>query len=380
MTPSNSIAVNLVRRPARVASFVLRSLWAILVFLGVCLLWLTLLLLSLPFLILSELLGWRARLQRANEDAVGIAENKFPGTAILPAKESTSGVKFIFDRRKDVSKLFGCNTRNVQYRWQLFARRLSEIKSEFNEPHALDFGAGSLRDSYELAKLGFRVVSVDLDETVLKSYHDSYSWEGLPSSPQLFTDSLEDLLPQTGANFFHLAIAFDVVEHLEDPAACIKKIHSLLHEQGLLFTIVPNRRSIFERYFKYTIRKQRERGVSSTPGVPHLQFRTPAEWEEFFERNGFKIVEHDMTVGFFVNDCWNGLLGLPLRVYVCPVLAALAHVFRRRFDPAAFEEAFSPAWLMERVNVWDQVCKNQLTNRFGWNLIVAQKKAWREAT
>jgi hypothetical protein len=34
---------------------------------------------------------------------------------------------------------------------------------------------------------------------------------------------------------------------------------------------------------------------------------------------------------------------------------------------------------MERVNVWDQALKSQLTNRFGWNLIVAQKKAWREA-
>jgi len=113
--------------------------------------------------------------------------------------------------------------------------------------------------------------------------------------------------------------------------------------------------------------------------VPHLQFRTPGEWKEFFEGNGFKIVEHDMTVGFFVNDCWNGLLGLPLRVFVCPVLAALAHVFRWNFNPGAFEEAFSPAWLMERVNVWDQALKSQLANRFGWNLIVAQKKAWREA-
>jgi 2-polyprenyl-3-methyl-5-hydroxy-6-metoxy-1,4-benzoquinol methylase len=350
-------------------------LWATIVLLAVCLLWLALFVLFLPFLLISELLGWRARLQRANEAAFGIAGINTAGTGPMPAAESTGGVQFIFDRRKDVSKLFGCNTRNVQYRWQLFARRLIEIQNEFKEPNVLDFGAGSLRDSYELSKLGFRVVSVDLDETLLKSYHDSYSWDGLPSSPRLFTDSLDDLLPQTGSNFFHLAIAFDVVEHLEDPAACVKKIRSLLHERGLLFTIVPNRRSIFERYFKYTIRKQREKGLSWTPGVPHLQFRTPSEWEEFFAHNGFKIVEHDMTVGFFVNDCWNGLMGLPLRIFVCPVMLHLAHLLRVRFNAAAFEEAFSPAWLMERVNVWDMTLKKRFKNRFGWNLIVAQRKA-----
>ena len=80
-----------------------------------------------------------------------------------------------------------------------------------------------------------------------------------------------------------------------------------------------------------------------------------------------------MTVGFFVNDCWNGLLGLPLRIFVCPVMLHLAQLLRVRFNSAAFEEMFSPAWLMERVNVWDMAFKERLRNRFGWNLIIAQK-------
>jgi hypothetical protein len=214
---------------------------------------------------------------------------------------------------------------------------------------------------------------VDLDETLLKSYHDSYSWEGLPSSPRLFTDSLDDLLSQTSPNFFHLAIAYDVVEHLEDPATCVKKIRSLLHEQGLLFTIVPNRRSIFERYYKHSIRRHRARGIVSTPGVPHLQFKSPIEWEEFFESNGFKIAEHDMAIGFFVNDWWNGLLGLPIRVYVAPVLLRIANALGVRFDGAAFEGSFAPSWLMERVQVLDWKFKRLLKWRFGWNLMVAQK-------
>ena len=82
----------------------------------------------------------------------------------------------IFDRRHDVSKLYGCNTRNVQYRWNLFAARIEELRKQFDAPHALDFGAGSLRDSYELARLGFSVTSVDLDPKLMQRYYQSYDW------------------------------------------------------------------------------------------------------------------------------------------------------------------------------------------------------------
>jgi len=80
-----------------------------------------------------------------------------------------------------------------------------------------------------------------------------------------------------------------------------------------------------------------------------------------------------MMIGFLVNDCWVGLFGLPLRVYVCPVLQMLAHILHLNFQADAFERSFYPAWLMERVNVWDQLLKQPLKDRFGWNLIVAQR-------
>jgi 2-polyprenyl-3-methyl-5-hydroxy-6-metoxy-1,4-benzoquinol methylase len=331
--------------------------------------------LFLPFLALSELLGWRARPQAADEEAAGIAGTDSAGPTALDTVASANETQFIFDRRKDVSKLFGCNTRNVEYRWAIFSQRLADIKKEHQKPHALDFGAGSLRDSFELTKLGFCVASVDLDKNLLERYYQSYRWEKLPSTPRLFTDTLDDLLQQTGPNRFHLAIAFDVIEHLEDPATVVGAIRSLLDEKGLLFTIVPNRRNIAERYFKYNITRLREKGIPWTPGVPHLQFKSPAEWEEFFEHNGFTILEHDMAIGFLVNNCWSGLLGVPLKIWVAPVLGTLAHVFHFRFNVDAFENAFSPAWLMERVNTWDVRLKKHFGDSFGWNLIVAEKKS-----
>jgi len=355
-----SIATKVLRRPTRVLSFLIRSVWAAIVLTGVCVLWLVLFIVFLPFLALASLFNWSSR-----------SKSQGATTYEPPEVATVTDSELVFDRRNDVSKLFGCNTRNVQYRWDLFQRRLAELKVQSSDLNALDFGAGSLRDSYELSKLGFKVVSVDLDEEILRRYFESYRWASSP--PTLFTKPFEELVLQTGPGFFHLAIAFDVIEHLENPADFCKHLHSLLKEQGMLFTIVPNGRSVFERYFRHTIRKQRKKGLAWKPGVPHLQFKSPTEWGAFLKNHGFKVLEHNMTIGFLVNDCWHGLIALPLRVYVCPVLAMIAYLLRVNIDVVAFEGAFTPAWLMKRVDALDQVLKQALKNRFAWNLIIAQK-------
>ena len=341
----------------RFVFFPLRLIWAFVVLVVVCVTWLVLFLVFLPFLLITALVGPKGNPSRESE-------------TVTPKQAADSEVPLIFDRRNDVSKLFGCNTRNVPYRWNLFSSRLDQIRKDVSTPHALDFGAGSLRDSYELARLGFCVTSVDLDPRVMQQYYCSYDWNAVRWPPTVFTQPLEKL--QDEQSRFHLAIAFDVIEHLEDPSRYCRRIHSLLTDGGLFFSIVPNRRSLFERYFKRSIAKSRAKGISWTPGVPHLQFNTPAEWEELFAQSGFRILEHDMTIGFFVND-WTALVGLPLRVYVTPVLARLAALRRVKFNQVAFEEAFSPPWLMKRIDVLDQMFKKQLAPRFGWNLIVAMK-------
>jgi SAM-dependent methyltransferase len=340
----------------KIVLFGLRLVWALLVLLAVCVAWLVLFVVFLPFLIVAALV------RRGSEHAEVLTTGRQFGS------DTDSTTPLIFDRRHDVSKLFGCNTRNVQYRWDVFASRLEEIRKRFETPRALDFGAGSLRDSYELARLGFCVTAVDLDPAVIERYYRSYDWNAVRCPPTIFTDPVETLNSD-----FHLAIAFDVIEHLEDPSSYCRRIHSLLDEGGLFFSIVPNRRSIFERYFKYSITKQRAKGIPFVPGVPHLQFKLPEEWEKLFAECGFKIVQHDMAIGFFVNDCWTGMLGLPLRVFVTPMLAHVAHILGMKFNQVAFEERFSPPWLMKRVDALDQLCKKQLAPRFGWNLIVATK-------
>ena len=335
-----------------------RVIWAAVVFSAVCVAWLILFLIFAPFLLISGLV--KPKVDPEKEIRVS-------------TKTSQGAEPLIFDRRHDVSKLYGCNTRNVRYRWSLFENHLAQLQSQFKTPTALDFGAGSLRDSYELAARGFKVISFDLNDRVLRRYFDSYDWNST-EKPTLMAGSLDDLVKHNEPGSLQLAIAFDVIEHLEDPASYVQAINTLLAKDGYLFTIVPNKRSFFERYFKRSLAQQIKRGAMLEPGVPHIQFKSPEEWDQFFEANGFRIVARDMTIGHFVNDWWNGLLSIPLRTFVYPVLQVLAFRGKFELDAGKIESTLCAPWLMERVNVLDQLLKNSLRGRFGWNLIVAQKE------
>jgi|SRR5215831_66209 len=365
---SNSITCKSVRRPARGLSFLVAAAGAAVVLLIVTVAWFVLLIAFLPFLVLSELFGWPSSpgsTQRNPADATGAAK---PKGAHVPDSE------LIFDRRSDVSKLFGCNTRSVEYRWELFSSRLKEIKDRGDNPRALDFGAGSLRDSFELAGEGFEVVSMDLDAEVMQKYFRSYDSAVPASQPEMFTGSMAALRQKVGPDHFDLAISFDVIEHLENPGEYLQHLGQLLRDEGYLFAIVPNRRSIYERYFKYSLAKQRERGATWKPGVPHLQFKSPEEWDAYFKAHGFEIVEHDMAIGPLVNDCWHGSIALPLYAWVTPVLQVLQGKLNWPPDPAIFERAATPSWLMRRVDVFDRRFKSRLRSQFGWNLIVARRQ------
>lgn len=341
-----------------------RVVWAAVVFVVVCLAWLILFLLFLPFLIVAELVRLIKR-----DPTFDTQETRI----ITTVSTSDGSVPLIFDRRNDVSKLYGCNTRNVRYRWSLFEDHLAQLQRQFATPTALDFGAGSLRDSYELAARGFKVTSFDLNQAVLNRYFDSYDWSTTPR-PTLMAGSIDDLVTNNEPGSLHLVIAFDVIEHLEDPASYIQAINTLLAKEGFLFTIVPNKRSLFEKFFKRSLAQQIKRGAVLEPGVPHIQFKSPEEWDQFFQANGFRIVARDMTIGPFVNDWWNGVLSIPLKTWVYPVLEVIAYHAKREINLGRIERTLCPAWLMERVDFYDQLLKTQLQPRFGWNLIVAQKQ------
>src|SRR5687768_10175725 len=118
----------------RFVSFSLRLVWALVVLVAVCVVWVVLFLVFLPFLVIAAFAGPKPNSSEQSERVNPQQETDSTHSDLTP---------LIFDRRTDVSKLFGCNTRNVNYRWSLFASRIEQIRKNFATPQALDFGAGS---------------------------------------------------------------------------------------------------------------------------------------------------------------------------------------------------------------------------------------------
>ena len=268
-----------------------------------------------------------------------------------------------FDRTGDVSKLEGCNTRNVEYRWDLFSKELEMIP---RGSETLDFGAGSLRDSFELAKRGYNVTSVDLDLDALSSYQADYDWPANGTTRKIVTGrDLDDCLLQIESTQFSLVICFDVLEHLEDPAAVIRKVRNLLTPKGRLFITVPNGRTLYELWFRLLLFASKVSGKTLRSGEPHLQRNSPERWKEILNEAGFRILSHEMQIGFLVNTA-SALVQIPLYSF-----GRLVRAMGFAFPADKIQDIVCSKAAMRGLNKIDEKTKRYFRGLYGWNLFVA---------
>ena len=69
----------------------------------------------------------------------------------------------------------------------------------------LDFGAGSLRDSFELTRRGYSVTSIDLNADLLASYEGDYDWPNNGTTRNMITG--QDLQGCISANAWRAIFA-----------------------------------------------------------------------------------------------------------------------------------------------------------------------------
>ena len=277
---------------------------------------------------------------------------------ILQSKASNPDLRRTFDRTADVAKIEGCNTRNVQYRWTIFMRHLQSLRAG---AEVLDYGCGSLRESFDLSSRGFCVTSYDLDADTLNDYMADYQW----ACPQPHVVSGGPLSQLSGKQF-SLVTAFDVFEHLDRPEITLAEIMTLMNPDGLIFCSVPNRRSLFEIVFHIFYKVAAAVGHSLAPGVPHLQFRSPEEWIELFGQSGFEVREHEMAIGFFVNT-WAAIVQLPtVAIRKLQMMVSRTSDGKRQRD---FLGALAGPRVMRVLNALDRRTQF-LRGYYGWNLFV----------
>jgi 2-polyprenyl-3-methyl-5-hydroxy-6-metoxy-1,4-benzoquinol methylase len=267
-----------------------------------------------------------------------------------------------FDRTGDVSKLEGCNTRNVEYRWDLFKRELANIPPG---SEVLDFGAGSLRDSFELVSRGYNVTAVDLDSDLLQSYRSGYDWPDNGTTLKIVSGKdMADCLSQIGERKFALIICFDVLEHLEDPVAILRRMRGLLTPSGRIFITVPNGRTLYELWFRIVLVSSMLLRKRLRPGEPHLQKNSPKKWQEILRQADFSVLAHDMQIGFFVNTA-SALVQIPLYA-----LGRLVRLTGLELPTEKILNTVCSKKAMARLDTIDRQTKPYLSGFFGWNLFV----------
>ena len=271
-----------------------------------------------------------------------------------------------FDRSNDVSKLEGCNTRGVDYRWSIFLDAISEIPKG---SAVLDFGAGSLRESFDLVTRGFNVTSIDMDAELLSTYKLKYAWPDNGTKHDMIAAAdIDDGLSRLKGRRFSLITCFDVLEHLEEPQPALLALKELLTDDGLLLITVPNGRTLFELAFRLDLILARATNRRLRPGEPHLQRNSPEVWRRIITNSGLKILSHDMQIGFFANT-FAALVQLPLTLG-----GRGLRKLGLRIDALSISEKIINAPQSTVIDFLDRQTKPIFRQLYGWNLFVVGRK------
>ena len=164
----------------------------------------------------------------------------------------------------------------------------------------VEIGCGTGNVAVPVASLGYRVTGIDVDGASIVRARERCPFEWARF------DVLDPGQLEPGG--FEAAICAEVLEHLEDPADCLRKVHRLLVPGGSLIVTVPNGYGPWEtmnrakrlvgraglggllrsvqRVFGYEGRSLQ----SLNPHLEHVQFFTRVGFLELARRSGFRLV------------------------------------------------------------------------------------------
>jgi hypothetical protein len=80
------------------------------------------------------------------------------------------------------------------------------------------------------------------------------------------------------------------------------------------YITVPNGRTLYELWFRLILIASRVLGKELRPGEPHLQRNSPERWKEILNAASFRVLSHEMPIGFLVNTAV-ALVQIPLYTF-----------------------------------------------------------------
>lgn len=153
-------------------------------------------------------------------------------------------------------------------------RRLKIIKNKTSSGNLLDVGCGYGEFLLAASDSGFKVTGCDIIpdsvQYIRKQYHLN----------TFVCDMEQNNLPPGN---YDIITAWDVIEHMTDPASVLQKFHQSLKKNAWLFMTTPNIESIDAK-----ILKKHWYGFKKIP--EHLYFFSPKSIKDMLEKTGFRNV------------------------------------------------------------------------------------------
>ena len=163
----------------------------------------------------------------------------------------------------------------------------------------LEFGCATGAAANLIADYGFRVHSTDVSKYAVTASRKNY--------PDI-EFSVHDMQKEFREHDFDVAVAFDVIEHLENPETAIKNTYKILKKGGTIIFTTPND-------YKH---------MSNDP--THINVKRPDEWRKIVKKAGFKNIKiHQVTfIPYLYRIHWRLNMALPLAIsspyFISPVV------------------------------------------------------------
>ncbi|MDP8232844.1 MAG: class I SAM-dependent methyltransferase [Candidatus Zophobacter franzmannii] len=190
---------------------------------------------------------------------------------------------------------------------QWYIKTLMRKYCKKDEPLSFyDAGAGFCQYSYEVLKRfpNSEVLAVDIKADYLHAFKN-FAEDNLTGS---FTVKEADLQKYVPNKKYDMAIAIDILEHIEDDVSVIQNFHKCLKEGGILLISTP---STFDEAAAFTEEHVR-------PGY------NKNELEDKLTRNGFELVESFYSYGKFGKLAWKLGMKIPIQLAGLGIFGMLA--------------------------------------------------------
>lgn len=146
---------------------------------------------------------------------------------------------------------------SIAYSWQKTKKKILDLSSEVIEKkletnkkvRVLDIGCGDGGDIFRLAKKfegeDVEFVGIELSKPFVNFANEVAKRKGFSRCEFFY----QDIEKETPNGKFDLIISSEVLEHLKDPKAVLKRAYSILNKEGFILVTTPNGKNLMKYPF-----------------------------------------------------------------------------------------------------------------------------------